>query len=189
VDSWNRVHLLQSLVAGYSDIRRRLTRRLGSADLACEVLQETYLRLDRSGDVGVVQRPLDYIFRVALNIAGDRKRAERRRLSYSEVEALYHFANGVLDGESLVEQRLELAALQRAVAALPERQRAILLAVRLEGTPHADLAKRFGISERMVDTDLRQALGYCANELDRVLITRFGTHPPQSPTGSSHDGD
>ena len=178
VSDGNRVSLLESLVAGYGDMRRRLTLRLGSAELACEVLQETYLRLDGAGDIGGVRRPLDYIFRVALNIAGDRRRAERRRLNYSEVEALYHFADGVLDGEKQVEQRLELSALQRAVTALPPRQRAILLAVRLDGTPHAELAKRFGISERMVDKDLRQALKHCSGELDRMLITRFGSYSP-----------
>src|SRR5262252_1490443 len=34
------------LLTNYSGIDRQLARRLGSADLACDVLQETYLRLE-----------------------------------------------------------------------------------------------------------------------------------------------
>ena len=85
------VALRDLFLAGYHDLRRRLTRRLGSADLANDALQETWLRLDaRPGDAAAISRPQDYILRVALNIASDQKRSERRRLSYSEVEALYH---------------------------------------------------------------------------------------------------
>jgi DNA-directed RNA polymerase specialized sigma24 family protein len=65
--------LSQAIVAGYTDLRRRLTRRLGSEELASEVLHETYLRLNAVADTGVVQRPEDYIFRVALNIASDKQ--------------------------------------------------------------------------------------------------------------------
>lgn len=178
----NRLTLRQLLVAGYNDMRRRLTRRLGSAELASEVLHETYLRLGRVGDAVAVQRPKDYIFRVALNVAGDRRRSENRRLSYSEVEALYHFADAAIDAERTIEARSELVALGRAFEALTPRQRAILIAVRVDRTPHAELARRFGISERMIDKDLRRALEYCARHLERTLNTRFGSHAFKSST-------
>ncbi|MEA2916082.1 MAG: hypothetical protein QOJ15_8163 [Bradyrhizobium sp.] len=51
----NRPSLRQWLTAGYTDIRRRLTRRLGSEELASEVLHETYLRLDGAGDAAAVK--------------------------------------------------------------------------------------------------------------------------------------
>lgn len=173
----SRPSLRQLLVAGYDDMMRRLSRRLGSEDLASEVLHETYLRLDATRDVAVLQRPVDYIYRVALNLANDRRRTDSRRLSYSEVEALYHFADSVLDADRDIEARSELAALDRAFAMLTARQRAILIAVRIDGTPHAEHAKRFGISERMIDKDLRRGLEHCAAQLERTLITRFGSHP------------
>jgi RNA polymerase sigma-70 factor (ECF subfamily) len=176
----NRQSFRQLLVAGYADIRRRLARRLGSEDLASEVLHETYLRLEETNSAALIDRPGDYIFRVALNIATDQKRATGRRLSYSEVEALYHFADASVDAEREIEARSELAALRRAFAALTPRQRAIVIAVRIDGTSHAELARRFGVSERMIDKDLRRALEHCADQLERRLITRFGSRPPQS---------
>lgn len=172
--------LRQLLVAGYTDIRRRLTRRLGSEDLASEVLHETYLRLGAANDAAAIERPADYIFRVALNIASDQRRIGHRRLRYSEVEALYHFAAASIDAEREIEARSELAALGRAFDVLTPRQRAIMIAVRVDGTSHAALAERFGVSERMIDKELRRALEHCADQLERRLITRFGSRPPRS---------
>ena len=167
------------LVTGYMEIRRRLVRRLGSEELASEALHEAYLRLERV-DGALFLRPHDYIVRVALNIAHDKRRSDDRRLSYSEVDALYHYADAAIDAEQDMEARSEFAALARAFDALTPRQRAILIGVRVDGTSHAELAKRFGISERMVDKDLRRALEYCADQLERTLITRFGSRPPKS---------
>ncbi|MCK9917125.1 hypothetical protein MXD81_49095 [Microbacteriaceae bacterium K1510] len=76
------------LVDRYNDFKHRLARRLGSSELAAEALQETWLRLDRPGRPGALQRPDAYLFRIALNIAADRRDADRRRLALSEVEAL-----------------------------------------------------------------------------------------------------
>ncbi|MDE1172638.1 MAG: RNA polymerase sigma factor [Parvibaculaceae bacterium] len=178
----NRLSLRQILVEGYYDMRRRLTRRLGSVELASEVLHEAWLRLDDARDAALLLRPNDYIFRVALNIASDRRRTDNRRLSYSEVESLYHFADTVLHADREIEARSEVAALGRAFEGLTQRQQAILIAVRVEGTPHAELARRFGISERMIDKDLRRALEHCANQLERTLNTRFSSHPFKSST-------
>ncbi|MEW6438755.1 MAG: RNA polymerase sigma factor [Pseudomonadota bacterium] len=173
--------LRELFLARYQDLRRRLVRRLGSADLASEVLQETWLRLESgTGDGASIQRPQDYIFRVALNIANDHRRSDQRRLTYSEVEALYHFSDATLDAEQVLEARSELRALERAFRGLSPRQRAILIAVRLDGTTHAELAQRFRISERMVDKDLRRALEHCSDQLDRTLFTRFGSRPPKT---------
>ncbi|MDC7787029.1 RNA polymerase sigma factor [Rhodoplanes sp. TEM] len=179
--------LRRRLAARYGELKRRLSRRLGSADLAGDVLHETYLRLDPSSDVAAIRRPEDYIIRVALNIASDHRRSDVRRLKYSEVEALYHLADASIDPERRTAARSELAALGRALETLTARQRAILIAVRVNRTPHAELARRFGVSERMVVKDLRRALEHCADQLERTAITRFGScgaDPPGEQAGS-----
>lgn len=135
-------------------------RRLGSEDLASEILHETYVRLDTVRETIALSKPNDYIFRVAINIANDHRRSDQRRLTYSDVEALYHYVDAAVDGKRDAEARSELTALARIFDELPSRQKAILIAVRVDGTPHAELAKRLGISERMVDKDLRRALEF-----------------------------
>src|SRR5260221_400138 len=79
--------LRQTITLHYDEIKTRLTRSLGSRELADDVLHETFLRLHRSEAIGAIQQPQSYIFRVALNIATDRRREERRRASHAEILA------------------------------------------------------------------------------------------------------
>jgi RNA polymerase sigma-70 factor (ECF subfamily) len=171
--------LRQLLVDGYDDLRRRLARRLGSADLATEILHETYLKLDGGqAELGAVHSPKAYLFRTALNVAADHHRsAKGRRLISLEIEALRGIADKAVDPARAIEARLELTTLERALDELTPRRRAILIASRLEQVPHADLAARFGISKRMVEKELRSALLHCSLRLEKKLTSRFG---PQS---------
>jgi RNA polymerase sigma-70 factor (ECF subfamily) len=95
----NLAALRQLLVERYDDLRRRLARRLGSAEFATEVLHETYLRLGRgAADFGMVRSPKAYSYRTALNVAADHhRRAGTRRLSHPEIEALRGLAEAALD--------------------------------------------------------------------------------------------
>jgi DNA-directed RNA polymerase specialized sigma24 family protein len=65
----NRALLRSLLLADYRDFFDGLKRRLGSADLAGEALQETFLHLDRVPQAKPVQRPKSYLYRIAVNIA------------------------------------------------------------------------------------------------------------------------
>lgn len=158
---------LQELLTNrYGALKTRLTRRLGSQDWAEEALQDTYLRLDGAEITGAVRNPTAYLFRTAFNIALNQMRADRRRLSAAEVDGLLHIADEAPDALQVFEGRAEISRLSKIIAKLPERQRAILLASRVEGTSRQQIAERFGISVGMVDKELQQAQEYCA--------TRFG---------------
>jgi RNA polymerase sigma factor (sigma-70 family) len=161
--------LRQLLIDGYDDLRRRLARRLGSMELATEILHETYLRLDRRpAELGTIRSPKAYLFRTALNVAADHHRDPgERRLSKLEIEALRQIADAALDPVKAMEARLEVATLQRALDELTPRRRAILIAARLEEVPHAEIAARFGISTRMVEKELRSALLHCSRRLEK----------------------
>jgi RNA polymerase sigma-70 factor (ECF subfamily) len=64
--------------------------------------------------------------------------------------------------------------LKQSIAELTPRRRDILLASRLEGVPMHEIAARHGISQRMAERELRNALVHCAERLERKLVTRFG---------------
>lgn len=170
------------LVDRYADLKHRLARRLGSTELAVETLQETWLRLDRPGTPGVLDKPDAYVFRVALNIAADRLKADRRRLALSEVEVLRHLDDDELDPERISESRSEIAELARALDELSPRTRAIFIAARLDEVPHKVIAQRHGISIRMVERELRHALCHCAERLGRISAQRFGSSPSERST-------
>jgi RNA polymerase sigma factor (sigma-70 family) len=174
--------LRQLLTDRYDELRRRLARRLGSTELATEILHETYLRLDRgAAEPGVLRSPKAYLFRTALNAAADHHRsAKGRQLNTLEIEALRGIADAAIDPARAQEARLELIALERALDELTPRRRAILVAARLDELPHAEIAARFGISKRMVEKELRAALLHCSQRLEKKLANQFASRPPET---------
>lgn len=155
--------LRDALLAHYAEIRARLARSLGSRDLAEEVLQEAYLRV-HDGDTVAVDKPDAYIFRTALNIATDKRREEsRRRASHSEILAA--IADDTRDHAKEMEDRLQVQALKRALDELTPRRRAIVIAARLDGIPHHEIARRLGLSRTMVQKELRAAIRHCLDRL------------------------
>jgi RNA polymerase sigma factor (sigma-70 family) len=162
--SW--VALRQLLVDRYDDLRSRLTRRLGSVDLASEALHEVYLRLDRTDSPGTVASPAAYLFRAAFNIANDTWRTERRHARQTMADGLDEVPDRTPGPDGIAEARLELAALVEALRRLPPRQRAILIAARYEQIPRAEIAKRYKISRRLVQAELQRALEACKDYLD-----------------------
>lgn len=150
------------LIDGYDEIKRRLTKRLGSPDLAGDALHDAWIRIERAGDLGGVRNPGNYIFGVAMNAAADRMRvAEARYVSPTEIEAILHIPDEAPDSERVAVARSELRQLEAILRELPPRQRAILLAARLDNTPRLEIARKLNISLRLVEQELRAGQEYC----------------------------
>ncbi len=155
--------LRRLLIDDYHGLKERLGRRFGSFDFASEVIHEAWLRLQRgdaNASVAVVQNPRSYLYRVVLNVATDRLRAERSRLATAGAEAILLRAQDDLDPARVAEGRLELEALAKAINALPPRRRAVFIAARLEGLPYKMIAARLGVTVRVVDRELGLALDH-----------------------------
>jgi RNA polymerase sigma factor (sigma-70 family) len=168
------------LVADYSAMDRRLALRLGSADLASDVMQETYLRVEALNEIESIRSPKDYLFRIALNIANDRHRAANRRLTSEEVDSLLDLPDDRPDPEREIEARSEMNLLKRAIAELPERRRKVLMLSRIEGLPNREIAARLRVTVRTVEMDLKQAIEHCAERLKRPVPVKFGFRRPET---------
>jgi RNA polymerase sigma factor (sigma-70 family) len=162
--SW--ASLQQLLVERYHELRERLARRVGSADLASEALHEVYLRLGRVKEPAPVASPISYLLRAAYNVANDHRRKEKRHNRGAVVDAAFDIADDRPGPDGIAEAKIELAVLARALLALPERQRAILIASRYEQIPRHEIARRYNISRRLVQRELQRALEACKNYLD-----------------------
>lgn len=127
--------LRQLLLARYDELKARLTQRLGSSELAGDAVQDTWLRLHHAENIGIVRSPVNYLFRIALNIARDRLVSERRYLTAVQIEEMLDLADDSADPASLAESRSELQLVERLISELPPRQREILVAARLDGLP------------------------------------------------------
>lgn len=162
--------LRQRLLVSYEDLKSRLARRLGSSELAGDALQDTFLRLECAGEIGPVGNPDAYLFRTALNVAADHRRAERRRLTSVEIEAVLDLADETPNPARITEARSDIEALRRALAELPSRRREIFLAAWLYGVPRQQIADHFGVSLRTIKVELKHAREHCAVRLDRNMI-------------------
>lgn len=169
--------LRKVLAERYDDLRRQLVRRLGSEDLAHETLHETWIHLHRENDGEAIANPSGYLMRTAFHIASDRKRKASRRARRLEIRAVLELADDSPSAVEWVEGQQDITALELALDELTPRRRTILLASRLEGTPLREIAEQLGISQRMVEIELKQALEHCAGRLDRKVTRRFGPRP------------
>lgn len=161
--------LRRLLLDRYDHLNAWLTRRLGSAELANDVLQDTWVRLARIETVGPVRSPASYLYRIVFNVARDRQAADVRYLTAVEIDSMFNLADDAPDPAQVAETRSDWEALEAVMAELTPRQREILLAARLDNLPRQEIADRLGISQRLVSKELQFAHEYCLKRLGRAL--------------------
>ena len=156
----------------WSALHGYLDRLLLNADLAEDLVQETFVRIwlhRESWQVEGSVRAL--IFQIGRRLALDeRKRLSRRlaRLAGMERNA------GVTAAPSEVLEHQELEeAVNRAVASLPARRRVAFLMARWEGLSHREIADALGISTQTVANQLTTALATLRTAL-RPFVDRAG---------------
>lgn len=167
--------LRQLLVTHYDELARRLTRRLGSADLASDALQETYVRLNRPDAGAAVANPLAYLMRTAVNVASNLRRTENRYLTASEVSSVLEVEDDQPDPERAAQARSEVQRIEQVLAGLPPRRREIFVAVLVDETPVRTLAERYGVSARFVQMELKAAgeIVRAAMQQDEGVVLRL----------------
>ena len=174
--------LRQRLLLDYDKLKRRLASRLGSADRANDALQDAWIKLEGVTQLGIVEQPERYLFRIAYNLALKRLQKEPVQISLEEARAALNLPDDAASPERVIEARSEVGAVAQALAELSPRRRAILLASRVDGISLKEIAVRHQISQRMVEIELKLALIHCGRRLGKKVIQRFG---PRSSDGSS----
>ncbi|AOY90770.1 RNA polymerase subunit sigma-70 [Cupriavidus sp. USMAA2-4] len=165
----SRAGLRDLLAHRYEDLKRRLTWRLGSAELASDALHDTWVQLEaRNEQAEPVKSPAAYLMRMATNLALDRLQRDRRYMSAEEMETLMAEIVDPAPGPAqTVAARGEVEALSRLIESMPARRRAIFLAVRVHELSNQEAAVRFGVSPRLVGQELKRAHEYCMAHLPR----------------------
>lgn len=136
---------------------RLLTARLRDPDLVEDVLQELWLKLDVAAS-GPIADPAAYLYRMANNLAFDKRRSDMRRSAREGVWlSVQSEENDEPDAERVLIAREKLQELQGAIAALPERTSHIFRRYRLDGVPRRDIAFEEGISVSAVEKHLKRA--------------------------------
>jgi RNA polymerase sigma-70 factor (ECF subfamily) len=145
----------------------QLTRKTGCRELACELANETFVRLLRMapGNLGRIEQPEAFLRRVSTNLLRDWGRsATLKQRSQLTLELA---SNQQLDQVAALESRDTLRRLEQALGKLKPRTREIFLAHRIDGLTYAEIAERTGLSVKGVEKQMSKAIAKIDRFLDR----------------------
>ncbi|GLK56575.1 RNA polymerase sigma-70 factor (ECF subfamily) [Methylopila capsulata] len=160
--------LNRAIEAHYEEMIAAARRGGRTRSAALDVVHDVYLKLAARPELLADKRSLGaFLRRAAANLGVDRLRRERfesRLFSGADDEAA-----GVAAASPALEHALDaerrVALLQRAIAELPPRRRAVFVLHRLHGLSTSEIADRLNLTRNMVDRHLRRSFTHCLDRL------------------------
>lgn len=157
--------LIQTYLEKRDTLLRLFTASLGRPDLAEDILQELYLKIEKFGPDQSVENPLGYLFRAANNIYLNRLRAQGSQVVRDEAWQDAHTdtigAEAIAaepGAEAALIHKQTLAGILAALAELDETTQAVVRLNRFEGLTQKEVAGRLGLSLATVERRLGNAL-------------------------------
>lgn len=166
---------------------RFLAARLGSPDEAEDILQDMWFRLERV-PTGPISDPAAYLFRMAANLATDRRvsgaRRERRDDAWKNAMPA---DEDYPDAERSMIAADELRQVEAALAEMPERMRRALILFRVEERPQKAIAETLGITVSGVEKLLRRGYQQLTEKISGQCADRCASHRHGDEGSLSHD--
>lgn len=162
----------QSFEAFFVEHRRALSsylrRRMGSEADVQEVVQESYARILSYG-YGCSRPPVVWkalLYRIATNLVHSRGRMDRahNRAGHAPLDGL-ELACEAPSQERVVSAQQELRIVRQAILGLPPKCQRVFLLSRVQRKTYPEIAAICGISVKMVEKHMSQALSVLRREL------------------------
>lgn len=148
----------------YESLRRFFQRRLRSTEQgeAEDLVQDVFAQLARRAASGTPaeERNDAYVFTAAVNVLRDRarRRAARRTDLHDSFDEARHALLDERTPERVLAGKQSVAALERALAALPQRTRIVFMLYRFENLRRPEIARQLGLSVSSVEKELARAV-------------------------------
>lgn len=147
----------------FSDVLGFLRSRFTPPPDHEDIAQNTFLRFAQANEQGVIENIKAFLFRTARNLVIDYHRSPKNVLASHEQQAYYENTekSDAEAPENVFTNRQALSLLERAIMALPERDRGFVLMNRLDDMSYTDIAKHAGMSRSGVQKIITQSLAKC----------------------------
>ena len=164
------------LVEAHQERLLRLCERLlGDPEEARDAAQEVFLKAFRkAGEVRPMGQVYTWLYRIAVNLCLNKLRRRKlvRFLRFEtdpeELDApAFDPPDARPDPISALESRRRWQSTRKAIAKLPDNQRAVLILVRFEGLSYRQTAEVLGITEGAVESRLFRAMRRIEADRDR----------------------
>lgn len=153
----------------YRELLNFLSRRVSDSATAADLAQESYLRIysaEQSGTVVRDRRAL--LYKTARNLVIDHHRHAGVRADVENIgngteptEADEHVGPASLEPEAALSSKQGVAAMVAAIEGLTPRCREAFMLNRFDGMTYAQVAERMGISVKMIELHIKNALDAC----------------------------
>jgi RNA polymerase sigma-70 factor (ECF subfamily) len=166
------------LVAAYFSnrqaIQRFLAARVGDRQEAEDLVQELFLKLEGVVPPPDLRDPVSYLFRMALNLARDkrreRQRAQAREGDWADTRTMTSGTEAIDDSssaEAAYGAKQRIAAIRAALDELSPQCRRVFVLHKFEDLSHEEVARRAGISRSTVEKHMHTALKHLIARLGR----------------------
>ncbi|MBA5867880.1 MAG: sigma-70 family RNA polymerase sigma factor [Nitrospira sp. CR1.3] len=153
----------------YGELLRFLTAKLGCREQAADVAQDTFVRLRSQKDLTTVVQPRAFLYKTALNLTVDLFRRQRvRSEGTTQLDAIEEMPSTIPRQDCEVEAKERVRLLYAAIEELPPKCRQVFLLHKFKELPHAEIARRLGISKNMVEKHVMKAMGHCRRRVEEA---------------------
>lgn len=168
-----KAQLVDTYMEKRADLRRFLLSHFRDPNKADDVLQDLYLRLQKTDFKTPVSNQIAFLYKMANNLALDyRKQTQRQRArDHKWHEASGHFLGSdpihdAPDVDAGIDAQAKISKIIKLVRQLPPQCSKVFVAHKLEGLSHAEVAERLQISRSTVEKHMVKALKFLAQNLE-----------------------
>lgn len=160
MSSWN-TQIARLFAEQKKALEAFVARRTGSAQVAADLTQESFLRLARLPADKQIDNLPAFLFTIASNLVRDHQRQAIRRERLDAGEPSDELPCGAPGADEQLAAQQEQALMHDAIQALPEATRHIFLLYHVDECTYREIGARLNVTPRSVEYQLRRALIEC----------------------------